>query len=243
MMSLKKKLRFKLKFKTFKTLKTIIFNRKIYKKLNLTKKNQNYLKKYQIKQNIIFSHLYFPYEFFFKNYFKSGLITKQKFSYFYGFIKFKTLKKNYRKLKKKSNNNNYSNFYHKNLFFLSFFEKRIDSVLYRTYFALNLKQVKFFILHKHVKINKKTINNSFILLQPGDCISFSQNCSQILKKNIFHNLKFEFLPKSFEINFKTFEIFYLNKFKNFLYLNNLNNLDTFNLDYSLNSLFRFLKNN
>ena len=39
MMSLKKKLRFKLKFKTFKTLKTIIFNRKIYKKLNLTKKN------------------------------------------------------------------------------------------------------------------------------------------------------------------------------------------------------------
>jgi len=65
------------------------------------------------------------------------------------------------------------------LFFLSFFEKRIDSVLYRTYFVFNLKQVKFFIVHKHVKINKKTINNSFILLQPGDCILFSQNCSQI----------------------------------------------------------------
>ena len=49
MMSLKKKICFKLKFKTFKTLKTIIFNRKIYK-----------------KQNRIFLHLYFTYKFFFK---------------------------------------------------------------------------------------------------------------------------------------------------------------------------------
>ena len=242
-MSLKKKFRFKLQFKTFKSLKTIIFNRKIYKNLNLTKKNQNYLKKHQIKQNIIFSNLYFPYEFFFKNYFKSGLISKQKFTYFYGFIKVKKLKNNYKNLKKKSKNNLYSNFYHRNLFFLEFFEKRIDSILYRTYFALNFKQIKSFILHKHVKVNNKTIYNSFFMIKYGDSISFSKSCHEILKKNILLSLKFEFLPKTLEINFKTFQIFKLFKAKNFLYLNNLNYLDTFNLNYSLNSLFRFLKNN
>lgn len=242
MMSLKKNSRFKLKYKTFKKLKTIVFNRKLYKNL-VIKKNTYFLKKYRIMQNSVFSNLYFPYEFFFKNYFKSGLITKQKFSYFYGSIKLKILKKNISTFKYKVKNFKLSNFFHRNLCFFELFESRIDSILYRTYFVLNFKQVKFLILHKHIEVNNKIINNSFFLIKKGDFITFSKKCHHILKENLLNSLKFEFIPKNLEINFKTFQIFYLNNFKNFLHLNNFNFLDYYNLDYSLNSLFRFLKTN
>lgn len=241
MMSSKKNLRFKLKYKTFKKLKTIIFNRKLYKNL-IIKKNIYTLKKYRIKQNLVFSNLYFPYEFFFKNYFKSGLITKQKFSYFYGSIKLKMLKSYINTFKYKVKKLKISNFFHRNLFFFELFESRVDSLLYRTYFVLNFKQVKFLILHKHIRVNDKIINNSFFLIKKGDLITFSEQCHSILKKNLLNSLKFEFIPKNLEINFKTFQILYLNKFKNFLYLNNFNFLDSYNMEYSLNSLFRFLKN-
>ena len=93
MISLKKNSRFKPIYKTFKILKTVIFNRKVYKNLFIKKfiRNKN---KFSDK-NISYSNLSFPYEFFFKNYYKSGLITKQKFSYFYGSIKLKSLKYNH----------------------------------------------------------------------------------------------------------------------------------------------------
>nr|QYC61854.1 ribosomal protein S4 [Actinocyclus sp. mgcode 4] len=240
MISLKKKLRFKLKYKTFKKLKTIIFNRKLYKNLNI-KKNIYTLKKYRINQNLVFYNLYFPYEFFFKNYYKSGLITKQKFSYFYGSIKLKTLKKNIEVFKTKVKKLNISNFFHRNLFFFELFESRIDSILYRTYFVLNFKQVKFLICNKNIKVNNNIIKNSFFIIKKGDLITFSERCLNVLKKNVLNNLKFEFIPKNLEINYKTFQILYLNNFNNFLYLNNFNLLDYYNMNYSLNSLLRFLK--
>ena len=240
MIYLKKNLRFKLLYKTFKILKTIIFNRKLYKNL-VIKKNFYNIKKYKIKQNVSFSNYYFPLEFFFKNYYKSGLITKQKFSFFYGSIKLRMLKKTLKILKKKVKNLKICNFFHKNLVFFELFESRIDSILYRTYFVLNFKQVKQLILHKHIKVNNKIINNTFFLIKNGDLITFSGQCSSLLKKNLLKSLKFEFLPKNLEINLKIFQIISVNKFKNFLYLNNFNLLDFYNLNYSVNSLFRFLR--
>lgn len=129
------------------------------------------------------------------------------------------------------------------MFFLELFENRIDSILYRTYFVLNLKQVKHLILHKHIKVNSKTIKNSFFILKNGDCITFSKSCYSMLKYNVTNSLKFEFLPKNLEINLKIFSIIIINRFKNFLYLNNFNYSDFYNLKYSLNELFRFLKIN
>ena len=128
------------------------------------------------------------------------------------------------------------------MFFLELFEKRIDSVLYRTYFVLNLKQAKHLILHKHVRINNQLVRNSFLLLRKGDLITFSKSSHSILRKNLLTSLKFEFLPKNLEVNYNTLQISCLDKFKNFLYLNNFNYLDDYKLDYSVNSLFRFLKN-
>lgn len=241
-MSLKKNFRYPLKYKFFKKFKTIIFNRKLYK--NLTIKKHIYKKKiYKIKQNLVFSNYYFPYEPFLKNYFKSELITKQKFCYFYGSIKLKMLKNKINIFKKKLKKFRKTNFFNKNLFFLELFEKRVDSILYRTYFTLNLKQVKFLVSHKNIKVNNNIIKNSFFILKKGDCITFSKKCYLILKNNLLQSFKFEFVQKNIEINFKIFHIIFLDRFKNFFYLNNLNYSDFYNLNYSLNELFRFIKTN
>ena len=96
--------------------------------------------------------------------------------------------------------------------------------------------------HKHVRINNLLILNIFSVIKQGDIITFSKNCHTILQKNILHNLKFEFLPKNLEINFKTFQIICIASLKSLLYLNNnFNSLDSYKLDYSINSIFRFFK--
>lgn len=241
---LKKNFRFKLNYKTFKKFKTVFFNRKIYKHLFFNSESfyRLSINKFLLNKNTSFTNLYFPYNFFFNRNFKTDFISKQKFSYFYSSISSKALKKQIKILSKSLKSLQLSNILHNNTFFLRAFESRIDSILYRTYFALNYKQAKQLVSHKHVRINNLLILNIFSVIKQGDIITFSKNCHTILQKNILHNLKFEFLPKNLEINFKTFQIICIASLKSLLYLNNnFNSLDSFKLDYSINSIFRFFK--
>lgn len=240
----KKKFRLKLNYKTFKKFKTVFFNRKNYKHLYLNPKTFSRFStnKFLLNKNTNFTNLYFPYNFFFNRNFKTDFISKQKFSYFYGSISLKVLKKQIQKLSDNLKILQISNILHSNTFFLRMFENRIDSVLYRTYFALNFKQAKQFVYHKHVYINQLLIQNKFSVLKQGDIITFSKNCHTILQKNLVSNLKFEFLPKNLEINFKTFQIICITSLNSLLHINNnFNSLDSFKLDYSINSIFRFFK--
>jgi len=230
-------------YKTFKNFNTIFFNRKIYKYLHIHDlKTRSPSTKLMLNKNINFTNLYFPYTFFFNKMNKTEFISKQKFSYFYGSLNLKFLKKKIKTLTKKLKVFKTSNMLHKNIIFLKMFENRLDSILYRTFFVLNFKQAKHLLLQKHVRVNNLCIVNLFSVVAPGDVITFSKNCHIFLNKNILNSLKFEFIPDNVEINFKTFQIICINPLQNLISINkNFNLLDSFKLEYSINSIFRFLK--
>lgn len=239
----KKKFRFKLIYKTFKKFKTVFFNRKVYKHLHINYINtRSPSTKVMLNKNTDFTNLYFPYTFFFNKNYKTEFISIQKFSYFYGSSNLKFLKKKIKLLDKNLKVYKISNILHKNVIFLKMFENRIDSILYRTFFVLNFKQAKQLVFQKYVRINNLQIVNPFFVVTQGDVITFSKNCHAILNKNILNSLKFEFIPSNIEINFKTFQIICITPLNNFIPINkNFNLLDSFKLDYSINSIFRFFK--
>merc|ERR1711862_203898 len=182
-----------------------------------------------LNKNTDFTNLYFPYTFFFNKNYKTEFISIQKFSYFYGSSNLKFLKKKIKLLDKNLKVYKISNILHKNVILLKMFENRIDSILYRTFFVLNFKQAKQLVF-------------PFFVVTQGDVITFSKNCHAILNKNILNSLKFEFIPSNIEINFKTFQIICITPLNNFIPINkNFNLLDSFKLDYSINSIYRFLK--
>ena len=235
-------MRLKLLYKTFKILKTVLFNRKVYKYLKINKisrftgrfpQNRN--------RNVSFTNLYFPYSFFFNRSYKNLLTNKQKFSCFYGSTSEKSLKKKFQISSRRLKLANLSNIHHRNIVFIEMFENRLDTILYRTYFVLNFKQARQLILHNHILVNSKRTKNFFRFIKVGDFISVSAQCHTLIRKNITESLKFEFLPTNLEINYRTFQICCVARLKNVMHLNNFNLLDDYKLEYSINAVTRFFK--
>ncbi len=74
-------------------------------------------------------------------------------------------------------------------------ERRFDNVIYRSGLAPSRKSARQLILHKHFKLNSKTVNIPSYLLKSGDAIQVKDNSKQM---KIFHEslkrLKDDMLP-------------------------------------------------
>ena len=115
-------------------------------------------------------------------------------------------------------------------FILNKLERRLDYILYKSYFVLNLKQSKQLIKHGHIKINNYSIKNSSYYVSQGDFISISYKYHSLIKYNLNRTNYHEIVvPKSLQINYKTLQIYFINS-------------DTINLEFSfifyVNSLIR-----
>merc|ERR1712174_133171 len=129
--------------------------------------------------------------------------------------------KNYnKKIKTKTKKLVLSNCYDRNWFLKNFLEQRVDSVLYRCYFILNYKEADYL-------VKKNEINIIY---------------HQFIKKNIYKSLKFEFLPKNFQINFKILKLIYLTKNSTCTYLFNIKNCYT-QFSYNQNLINRYFQYN
>ncbi len=62
-------------------------------------------------------------------------------------------------------------------------ERRLDNIVYRSGLAPSRKAARQLILHKHFKINGKTVNIPSFLLRAGDSIQVKDNSKQV---KIFH---------------------------------------------------------
>merc|ERR1712176_1706414 len=92
-----------------KIYKYLFFNSKVFSRVATNK--------FLLNKNKSFTNLYFPYNFFFNRNFKTDFISKQKFSYFYGSISLKSLKKQIKILYNRKNLK-LSNILQNNTFFL-----------------------------------------------------------------------------------------------------------------------------
>ena len=124
--------------------------------------------------------------------------------------------------KKKSTSKNAP---HLNTVFLEYFEKRLDTVLYRSKFALTMRNARQLISHGHVSVNKKVVKNKAYTLMDGDLVSLNFNCLEAYENNTFNSVKWSIPPKHLIINYRTLEILFLND----ITANNMANEFSFNL--------------
>jgi len=122
-----------------------------------------------------------------KNDYIVQLQEKQKLKYNYG-ISEKKLSRYFITFKNKKNGNKIRP--------LQLIESRLDCVLYRANFTLNIRQAKQIISHKQILINNKNINISSYICKSGDLITI--NAPKLIK-NLMKKL---YLKAKNILNFK-----------------------------------------
>jgi len=235
----KKISRYKPLYKNFVRLRKNIQNRKKLLTNFEKKKWQNLINFLKIssqrrKKNFEsydqFSFYVFKYGNSLKKNFLNNLLTKQKLSLFYGRLQNKKIKKLI--LSAKSNKN-------KKLMpselFINSLENRIDTILYRSHFVCSIREARLLIQHKHVFINSKVVTSSSLSLNRGDILTLSKKGSKIAKLNVFKSNLWPLPPEFLQINYKTFQISFLDN----LYKPSLSILYPFWLN--LNSVLNYYK--
>ena len=140
--------------------------------------------------------------------YKNIIYMKKQFSLFYGGLLSKYMKAQvYSAVRKRKELNRKSWILSK--IFISFFEKRLDTILYRSYFAYSMRHAKQLISHNHVKINGKIINTSSYQVKNGDLIDLVKKKSIVLKiqNKISENKDiWPISAKHLQINYRTYQI-------------------------------------
>ena len=153
---------------------------------------------------------------FSKNY-KRALQNIRKIIFYFGGLKKQFLKKHiiYSNSRKKGIVKD--RYFNHTLILLNLLERRLDVVLYRSLFVSSILAARRLIQHGHVKLNNCIITESSIRLQNNDRITFTLTGKilvyDFLKESSFWPLP----PKYLVINFKTFEIIFLDILKTYNY--------------------------
>lgn len=235
---MKLKKRYKPFYKNFLKLKTNIQNRhKIFrfKKQKWTRFQQHsrrqlkFFKRYRIKdQNKLFISRFAGRGNSFKQKFKTNLKERKLFSFFYGILNKKYLKRHIIKSILKKQNSHLSNYKTKTI---QFFESRLDVILYRAKFSLSIRGASQLILHGHILVNGKIIRTKSYLIKNNDLIEVAVNTKSrnLVKKNIDGSNFWPIPPKNLIINYNTFQILFitdeqLDAIPNFNHYLNINSL-------------------
>lgn len=213
-MKFKKNSRNKPIYKKFVLLKKILINSKKFLKfkkrkwsmlvnkqtrLSKTKKKFSYYKFYDQT-----SYKVQRFNSYFSQSFKKNLIIKKGFNLYYGNLKELYLKTIVKTLDKKANKtkNNLTT----KVLLKEKLENRLDVVLVRSKFVLNIYNARQLISHGHVKINGIRTKNSSSTLKPGDSITFSKKVHKLLEYFLLHSEVWPFPPKNLQISYKLFKI-------------------------------------
>lgn len=206
-MLLKKKNKFKPSYKILIRLRENIQNKT--KILNFKKQKwerfifhlKNKIKpyrKYKLKDQNLYRVSKFPTKgLSYRKNFRNSLISSKRFTFYYGGM----LKKNLKKTIKLTKNV---------VDFIINFEKRIDCVIYRAKFCNSMRSSRQLISHGKVLVNKQVIKNSSYKLKMGDIVSIVPKTHKIIEKNLvnhfFNSTVWPLPPKYLIINYKTMEI-------------------------------------
>jgi ribosomal protein S4 len=171
----------------------------------------------------------------FKKRFRNTLKERKLFSFFYGGLKKKYLKKHFNSiLKKKHTNTSNFNIYKHNT--LKFFESRLDTVIHRAKFSFSIKSAGQLILHGHILVNGVTVRIKSYQVKNNDLIEIAYNIKSrnLIKKSIDRSNFWPLPQKHLVINYNTLQIL-------FILNNKFNIIPIFNHYLNINSLFINLK--
>lgn len=170
----------------------------------------------------------------FSNYFsrnyKLNTLNKRGFNVYQGHLKKRYLKNILNKSNRKSNILN--NSINLNMFFSSFLELRLDSILVKAKFALTKRNARQFITHGHVLINDKIVKDSSFLLKSGDKITFNKKINNLIQYYILKSNNWPLPPENIQISYVNLQIRLIN--------DSIIN-DKVNSNLNLNSIIGFYK--
>jgi ribosomal protein S4 len=171
---------------------------------------------------------------YFNKKFANKLKVKKSISLFYGNLLEKYLKKQVNIALKKAiySRKNFGNI---NFFFIKILESRLDTILYRSFFTLSIKNARQLITHGHVFVNKNVIRTNSLILKKGDLIEINPKYHKLIKKNIDYLFIWPIPPKYLFINFRTFQII----FHGYLEDTNISTQFPFYLD--INTLLKYYR--
>ena len=188
--------------------KLFSFKKKKWNKLqNYALKQLKFFRRYKIKDQFSFN----KYKFAsrgnsYKKRYKQNLIKLQTFNLFYGGLKKKYIKTHINSIKKKSHQKLKFQSHRQNV--LKFFEKRLDTILYRTKFSLSIKSARQLILHGHILVNGFAVKTSSCIIKNNDTIEVSKKVKSrfLIKKNIDKSNFWPVPPSHLHVNYNTFQI-------------------------------------
>jgi small subunit ribosomal protein S4 len=150
--------------------------------------------------------------------------TYKKFKLLYGNFNKKKLKNFIKKILQTKNKNG-----NLKLNFLNLFEKRLDTVLYKSKFSISIRTARQLISHGKIFVNYKQINSQSYFLKSGDLITVNPKFTFLIERNIANSNIWPIPPKHLIINYKTFQIIFGN-------LNNENMSSQFNFNLNLEKI-------
>ena len=197
------------------------FKRKKWKSL------LSYIKKLN-KYNIYDHNIYFKpkYSIALKKKYNFSLLTRQKLKLFYNNLSKRYLKFIIKKSLKKLNLESKS----LNNFFVEYLENRLDNILYRSNFVQSIRHARQYISHGQILVNKIVKKNISFFLKKGDIIEIKKKIKNLVTNYINKSRNWPIPPKYLQINYKTLQVFIVNKinilklFYHFPFWLNLNNV-------------------
>nr|QYC61951.1 ribosomal protein S4 [Guinardia striata] len=142
----------------------------------------------------------------YKKKYLNNLLLKQRISLFYGQLADKKLKQVIKQAKFRLNKSQIP----VTQILIDLLECRLDTVLYRANFSKSIRESRLLIQHRHIYVNNSLMTNNSYIVQPGDIISVSNICIKNIKFNVFNSNLWPITPSNFMVNYKTFQIIFLN---------------------------------
>ena len=169
----------------------------------------------------------------FTNKFKQDLVKKRSFKLLYGNLsKKKVLNLLNRATSSYKTTNKSLNL--KNLF-SGLLEKKLDVIIVRSYFALNIRSARQLISHRHVKINGQIVTSSSNQIKVGDKIEFSQDIHSLIEYRLGSSILWPVLPTYLQVSYKIFQIIIISDPS---YANSFNSLGS---KFDFNTIMRLYK--
>jgi ribosomal protein S4 len=143
----------------------------------------------------------------FKRKIRNKINQRKMFRLFYGGIKSYYLKKSILKCNK-TKNCGLEDYRHN---IIKYFESRLDTVLCRVNFSLNIKTASQLILHGHIHVNSKPVKNKSYSLKPNDLIEVANNRKSraLIKNNLNKSDFWPLPPKHLLVNYSTLQILFV----------------------------------
>jgi len=150
----------------------------------------------------------------FKKRYKYMMYVAKKINLFYGGLKKKYMRRIVKVICRQKKKKKYKNLAlsSTNFYFLEFMEKRLESVLYRSFFTQSIKSARQLITHGYVFVNKQIVRRSSYLLKHNDLIEIKFKIHESIRAHIKKSKCWPTQQTNLLINYRTLQIRYTSVF-------------------------------